>query len=185
MRILVYSGERTGSYSLCKWISSELGLKFLTELEEWNPEMDEVVVKRSVYFRNNPDYFDIHSSFQHFDKIVLLYRNDVVAQSESTIFAERRKKWHHTNDMELDGYYTIDNTFLKENERDIVALSYKLEKDKDFITGLDYGLKISYEELYGTKAGELKMYKYLDIIPTLRLNNPELKLRKEADKKMI
>ena len=49
MRILVYSGERTGSYSLCRWISSELGLKFLIEIDEWNPEMEDVVVKRTSY----------------------------------------------------------------------------------------------------------------------------------------
>lgn len=186
MRILIYSGERTGSYSLCKWIAKEFDLTFLTELEEWNPSIDNVVVKRTVSFRDNLSYFDINKNSIYFDKIIRLYRNDIQQQAESRIYAESIDIWHHSNDETLlDAYYEIPYDFLKENQQNIIKHKTQLYNDRKYLLSLEIGTAISYEELFESEEGQYTLERYLNIQGKTKLFNPKLKLRKETPKHII
>ena len=176
MKILLISNGRTGSYSICEWISKELNIKFITEIDDYfNYKVEDNFILKRTLSNNNFDLKDII----YFDKIIVLYRENTLKQSESSLYAILKNKWHHTSDNILDGYYEINEDFLIENHETIWNSKYQLDEEKNVMLNLKFGIKVSYEEIFEEEVGEKIISNYLDFSPKIKLNT-KLKMRKES-----
>jgi hypothetical protein len=176
MKILLISNGRTGSYSICEWLSKELNIKFITEIDnflDYKVE-DNFILKRTL---SNND-FDLED-IKHFDKIIVLYRKNTLKQSESNLYAILKNKWHHYSDDITDGYYEIDEDFFIKNHETIWNSKYQLDEEKNVMLNLKFGIKVSYEEIFEEEVGEKIISNYLDFSPKIKLNT-KLKMRKES-----
>ena len=176
MKILLISNGRTGSYTVCEWLSKELNIKFITEIDDsldYKVE-DNFILKRTL---SNND-FDLKDII-YFDKIIVLYRENTLNQSESGLYAILKNKWHHTSDDITDGYYEIDEDFFIKNHETIWNSKYQLDEEKNVMLNLKFGIKVSYEEIFEEEVGEKIISNYLDFSPKIKLNT-KLKMRKES-----
>lgn len=176
MKILLISNGRTGSYTVCEWLSKELNIKFITEIDnslDYKVE-DNFILKRTL---SNND-FDLED-IKHFDKIIVLYRKNTLKQSESNLYAILKNKWHHYSDDITDGYYEIDEDFFIKNHETIWNSKYQLDEEKNVMLNLKFGIKVSYEEIFEEEVGEKIILNYLDFNPKIKLNS-KLKMRKES-----
>jgi hypothetical protein len=181
MRILLISNGRTGSYSICEWLSKELNLKFIVERDlSFNYKIGNNFILKRTLFNNNFDLEDV----KYFDKIIILYRKNTLKQSESNLYAILRKKWHHNSDSIIDGYYKIDKDFLIKNHEIIWDSKYQMDNEKNEMLNLKFGLKISYEEIFEDKIGQKLISDYIDFNPKTNLDF-ELKMRKNDDQSQI
>ena len=175
MKILLISNGRTGSYSICEWLSKELNVKFITEIEDsLNYKVEDNFILKRTLSNNEFDLEDI----KYFDKIIVLYRKNTLKQSESSLYAILRKKWHHSPNIIPDGYYELNEDFLKKNHEIIWESKYEMDKEKIKMLNLNFGLKISYEEIFEEKIGQKIISNYIDFNPKINLDF-ELKMRKE------
>lgn len=175
MKILLISNGRTGSYSICEWLSKELNVKFINELcNSFDYKVEDNIILKRTLSNNNFDLEDI----KYFDKIIILYRKNTLKQSESSLYAILRKKWHHTSDNIIDGYYEINEDFLEKNHEIIWETKYEMDKEKLKMIDCNFGLKISYEQIFEEKIGQKVISDYLDFTPQMDLNFA-LKMRKE------
>jgi hypothetical protein len=181
MKILLISNSRTGSYSICEWLSKELNIKFITEIDNSldYKVKDNFILKRTL---SNND-FDLED-IKHFDKIIILYRKNTLKQSESNLYAILRKKWHHSAGSISDGYYEIDGDFLLKNHEAIWGSRYQMDNEKNEMLNLKFGFKISYEEIFEDKIGQKLISDYIDFNPKTNLDF-ELKMRKNNDQSQI
>ena len=167
MKILLISNGRTGSYSVCGWLSKELNLKFIPEIDIYtNYKVEDNIILKRTLSNNNFDLEDI----KYFDKIIVLYRKNTLKQSESSLYAILRKKWHHSPNTIPDGYYELNEDFLKNNHEIIWELKYEGDKEKIKMLNLNFGLKISYEQIFEEKIGQKIISDYLDFTPKINLN---------------
>ena len=181
MKILLISNGRTGSYSVCEWLSKELNIKFITELDDFlNYKVEDNFIIKRTLFNDNFDLKDI----KYFDKIIILYRKNTLKQAESNVFAILKNKWHHFSDNNLDGFYEINEDFLINNHEDIWYSKYQIEEEKNKMLNLKFGLQISYEEIFEDKIGLKLISDYVGFNPKSNLDF-ELKMRKNDNKSQI
>ncbi len=173
MKILLLCGGRVGSYTIAEWLSKELTLTFITEMNDSinYKNMNNIILKRTLD-NNNFNFEDI----KHFDKIIILYRKNTLEQSESNLFAILKNKWHHSKDTE-DGYYEIDEKFLVENHDTIWLSKYHNDHENQRLLDLDFGFKITYEDIFEDLIGQKLIEDYIGFKSKINLN-PMLKLRK-------
>jgi len=176
MKILLISNGRTGSYSICEWLSKELNLKFITETDlHFNYKTEDNFIIKRTLFNNNFDLEDI----TYFDKIIILYRKNTLKQSESNTYAILKNKWHHYSDNIIDGHYEIDEDFLIKNHETIWESKYQLDEEKNEMLNLKFGIKVSYEEIFEEEVGEKIIFEYIGFSPKTKIDI-SLKLRKES-----
>jgi len=181
MKILLISNGRTGSYSICEWLSKELNIKFITEIDislDYKVE-DNFILKRTL---SNSD-FDFED-IKYFDKIIVLYRKNTLKQSESNLYAILKNKWHHHSDDITDGYYEIDEDFLINNHETIWDSKYQLDNEKNKMLNLKFGFKISYEEIFEDKIGQKLISDYVGFTPITNLDF-KLKMRTNDNQSQI
>jgi hypothetical protein len=179
MKILLISNGRTGSYSICEWLSKELNLKFITEIEDsLNYKVEDNFILKRTLFNNNFDLEDI----KYFNKIIVLYRKNTLKQSESNLYAILRKKWHHHSSSIIDGYYEIDEDFLINNHETIWDSKYQLDNEKNKMLNLKFGFKISYEEIFEDKIGQKLISDYVGFTP---ITNLDFKLKMRTNDNQI
>ena len=172
MKILLLSEGRTGSYSVMDWISLDLKLHIIYELQECDyVNRDNIIVKRTL---TNNDF--ILDDVKYFDKIIILYREDTLQQSESSLWAILKKKWHHSFDKK-DGFYSIDENYLIENHEEIWDKKYQSDKILMSYKSLDFGLKISYEDIFINGIGQKILEDYIGFTSTTTLALSSNKLR--------
>lgn len=172
MKILLLSEGRTGSYSVMDWISLDLNLHIIPELQECDyVNRDNIIVKRML---TNNDF--ILDDVKYFDKIIILYREDTLQQAESSLWAILKKKWHHSFDTK-DGFYSIDDGYLIENHNEIWNIKYRLDKTLMSYKSLDFGLKISYEDIFNNGIGQKILEDYIGFTSTTTLALSSNKLR--------
>jgi len=194
MKILLYTGYRTGSRSLGDWLSQELDIEYHHEpfnthnpknLEKYaNFNLDKI--KNCIVKISPHDNFDFVDIVNKFDKTIILYRNNIKEQSESFIWSKHKKIYHHhyAGEKFIYAYYTIDENFLKEHSIEIDNEVDRLKIENEYFASLNTGLLLSYEDLYFSAVGLSKMEKYLDIKFKTKLN-PINKLRNGFVKKSI
>jgi len=176
MKILLITNGRTGSYSICKWLSKELNIKFITETDlHFNYKTEDNFIIKRTLFNNNFDLEDI----TYFDKIIILYRKNTLKQSESNTYAIFKNKWHHYSDYIIDGYYETDEDFLIKNHKTIWESKYQLDEEKNEMLNLKFGIKVSYEEIFEEEVGEKIILEYIEFSPKTKIDI-SLKLRKES-----
>ena len=181
MKILLISNGRTGSYSICEWLSKELNLKFITEIEDsLNYKVEDNFILKRTLSNNDFDLKDII----FFNKIIILYRKNTLKQSESNLYAILRKKWHHYSNSIIDGYYEIDEDFLINNHETIWNSKYQLDNEKNKMLNLKFGFKISYEEIFEDKIGQKLISDYVGFTPITNLDF-KLKMRTNDNQSQI
>lgn len=172
MKILLLSEGRTGSYSVMDWLSLDLKLQIIGEQQPCDYiTQDNVIVKRQLT-NNDFNLEDV----KYFDKIVVLYREDTLQQVESSLWAILKKKWHHTFGTK-DGFYMTDDRYLIENHKEIWDKKYQLDKILMFYKSLDFGLKISYEDIFNNLIGQKMLEDYIGFTSTTTLALSSNKLR--------
>jgi hypothetical protein len=173
MKILLLCEGRCGSYSLMEWIQNDLHLKIIGESLPYNHTDNDIIVKRTLSHKD----FDL-KDVKYFDKVIILYREDTLSQAESAIWAVENKNWHHSP-YKLDGFYELnDDWLLLHNNQisnlkcdyDILLKQYKL---------LEFGLHITYEDVFENKNLQTKIEDYIGFIATTILVNPNNKLRRK------
>jgi LPS sulfotransferase NodH len=191
MKILIYTGYRTGSKSLGNWLEIELGIPYYHEYyNKDNPNKWERMRRINLNKLNDyiikispGDGFDFDEIVNGFDKIILLYREDTLAQAQSMMWAKANELWHNTyvNDKFTYVHYTIDDKFLIDNSEKINVIKCIYDNEVSFLKSKDIGLLISYEELFINKTGIKKLENYLGIsAKTIFDVNDKLRNNKEA-----
>jgi hypothetical protein len=194
MKLLLYTGYRTGSRSLGDWLSIELDMEY--HHEPFNPNNPIALERYGDFNLNNikdciikispKDNFDFSDIVCKSDKTIILYRENIKEQAESFIWSKHKKIYHHSyiGDKFVYAHYTIDDIFLKENSDEIQEEIERLELENNYILGLTGGLVVSYEEVYFSEKGLNKIEEYLDIKFKTKLN-PIHKLRNGFVKKSL
>lgn len=181
MKILLISNGRTGSYTVCEWLSKELNLKFIVETDlSFNYKIEDNFIMKRTLSNNNFDLEDI----VYFDKIIVLYRKNTLKQAESNTYAILKNKWHHRSDHITDGYYEIDEDFLIKNHKTIWGSKYQMDDEKNKMLKLNFGFKISYCEIFEDKIGEKLISEYVGFNPKTKIDT-NLKLRKENPQQYV
>jgi LPS sulfotransferase NodH len=189
MKILLYSTYRTGSKSLGNWLQIELSMPYYHEyynksnLRKWERmqkinlnKIDDYIIKISPN-----DGFDFDELVKGFDKVILLYREDTLAQAQSMVWAKTYETYHNSY---VDGkfkyaHYTIDDKFLIDNSEKISTEKRVFDRHADFLKNANVGLLITYEELYETNMGIKKIEDYLGITAKTKFDKND-KLRNNA-----
>ena len=173
MKILLLSEGRTGSYSVMDWISESLKLNIVTELDNFDYiNNDNFIFKRSLS-NNNFNLDDV----KYFNKIIILYREDTLSQSLSSIYTILNKKWRHSKDKK-DGFYVLDEEFLNENHNQIWDTKYSYDELNKIYKNLDFGLKITYENIFVEKIGQKMLEDYIGFSSEINLFDETNKLHK-------
>jgi hypothetical protein len=174
MKILLLSEGRTGSYSVMEWIQVDLKLKIIGETTPYDYiNNDDIIVKISL----SNDDFDL-DYVKYFDKVIILYREDTLSQAESSLWAIQKKTWHHSSDK-LDAFYETDDNYLISNHYEIWDIKYRLDKTLKQYKSLDFGLHITYEDIFENKNKNIqkKIEEYIGFVATTTLAISSNKLR--------
>jgi len=175
MKILLLCGGRVGSYSVAEWLAEELNLLFIVE-KDYSVDYkttDNIILKRTI----SNDNFDLED-VKYFDKTIILYRNNTLKQSESNMYAILNGRWHHTSKTKTDGYYEINEDFLIEHHNNIWGSKKDLNRQKKEMLSLNFGLKISYEDIFENEIGQKIIENYIGF-ESKTLLDKKLKLRKD------
>jgi len=172
MRILLLCEPRSGSTNLANWFLSNKNFTVLfepisnpntkwykngTHPNEWTYDTKNLLVKE--VFNNISDFNEL---IDISDKVICLYRENMVKQMESLDNAVKTKNWHNAWI-----YYTNDNS-VDENTKDFY-IKLKTKFSEKYLSG-DY-FKISYEQLYYNN-GFQKVLDYLNIVELKNENFP-------------
>lgn len=172
MKILLLSEGRTGSYSVMEWIQVDLKLQIIGETTPYDYiNNDNIIVKRTL---SNKD-FDL-DDVKYFDKVIVLYREDTLSQAESSLWAVEKKSWHHSPG-ESDGFYETDDNFLIKNHRKIWDIKYGFDILLEKYKSLDFGLHISYEDIFERKISTKIIEDYIGFVASTSLTPSVNKLR--------
>jgi hypothetical protein len=193
MKILLYTGYRTGSNSFGEWISIQLNLPYYHE--PFNPNFDiknfSIEDAGDCIIKIPPDDgFDYENLKIIFDKKIILYRENTREQAESIIWANEKQLWHngwHTNTETssfINAYYTIPNDWLDTNAGIIESTIDALEIENEELKLLKDGLHITYEELYYSDKGIKKVEDYIGFKAKTKFNSIN-KLRNGFIKKSL
>jgi hypothetical protein len=177
MKILLYTGYRTGSNSAGEWLATQLNIPYYHEPFNKNITIPYIIAGKEKLYKNfsieethdciikiSPfDGFDFENLKKLFDKRIILYRENTKEQAESIIWANEKQLWHHTysNDKFISAHYTITKEWVVDNADEIKSLQDSLEKEKEELKLLKDCILISYEELYYLEDGIKKIEEYL------------------------
>ena len=194
MRILLYTGYRTGSKSLGNWLRIELGIPYFHEYynksneEKWNyyKKIDLNKINDYIIKISPNDGFNFDELIKKYDKVILLYREDTMAQAQSMIWAQDKQSWHHIylNNEFINAHYTIPNEWLIEHITEIESLQNSYEKENALLKSLTNCLHITYEELYYSAHGLEKIENYIGFKSKSKFNKIH-KLRNGFIKKSL
>jgi len=170
MKILSYTGFRTGSRSFGEWLSFELTLPYYHEPfhPKFNIKNFSIEDTGDCIIKIPPsDGFDYQNLKKLFDKTIILYRENTKEQAESTLWAEEKKIWHHDwctniqNSSFRSAHYTIPQDWLDKNEKTIKYYAEAVQRENEELKLLKDCLHITYEELYYSEKGIKKIEDYI------------------------
>jgi len=186
MKILIYTNYRTGSKSLGEWLSNELNCDYyhepLNQSNEYaiiNSGLFDLKRIQNCIVKVSPgDGFDLSYLNNVFDKIIILYRENTLEQSESMCWSIVNKIYHHhySGNSFKYAYYDLSDEWKSENMDKILELKNNFDKEKEFFKSLEYGLQLSYEELYYSDLGIKLIEDYIGFVSKAKIN-PINKLR--------
>jgi hypothetical protein len=193
MRILIYTGYRTGSTSLGEWLSAELNLLYhhepfnkLNKASQKNYKNFSIENSKNCIIKISPiDGFDFELLKPLFDKIIILYRENTLEQSESMIWANQKKIYHHEYSYNILTYahYTITKDWQEKYSDEINYRKSELDKENILLKNLD-AFRLTYEELYYSDDGIKKIENYIGFTSKSKFNKVN-KLRNGELKKPL
>jgi hypothetical protein len=175
MRILIYSTQRCGSTAVMNWVSKELDLTPV--FEPFIPCGEEDYRRYNDNWRNDLEAFNrlkhivakvihynldelIHKDnierdfFSKFDKVVVLYRENIRDQAESLLIASKRKISF--------GEYNLKKELSDLNPDHIEETSNIMLEQTESLLSYNNCFKISYEDIFIRKDYN-KLIEYLGI----------------------
>jgi hypothetical protein len=154
MKILILSHTRSGSTTLCKWISKELNI----ELDEspydkktFSSIFDKPSIIRKIVIEEftPPNYI-----INKFDKVICLTRENTFESAISFIVAQNTNYWH------ID--YEVSDNWILENKNEIIFRKNKYDGMKHVLLKFDV-LQIKYENVYIDNSHLESVMNYLNI----------------------
>lgn len=154
MKILILSHTRSGSTTLCKWLSKELDFQ-LDDTQYDNRTFDSVFDKENIIRKIViEEYNPTNEIIKKFDKIICLSRDYIIDSSISFISANIKNNWHKE--------YQISKEWIEQNRDKIIKKAYEYENLKYYLKKND-GINITYEKIYIKKSDLYKILNYLNI----------------------
>jgi hypothetical protein len=151
MKILIYTTHRTGSTSLANFLMFNYSYDYQRHnyfKSVRNNMPNDIIIKLTL---NEEGYNEISN---YFDKRIILIREDIQSQAESRIYAEKENKFFSA--------YNIPESFLIDNNELIECQKQVIIKENELLKKYDDCLHITYEELYKSNSGILKLEEYFD-----------------------
>jgi hypothetical protein len=99
----------------------------------------------------------------YFDKVIVLIRENIREQAESRVYANLVEKKFAP--------YTIDSQFLIDNKSKIEEMEQLIIRENNYLKECDDCLFLTYDELYNTPNGILKVEEYLGTKFPFRIDN--------------
>ena len=154
MRVLVLSHTRSGSTTLCKWISKELNLKL--DETPYNYKTFNLVFESNNILRKIvvEEYYPTKEDISKFDKVVCLTRENCTDTSISFIQSKNVDKWHNQ--------YEITREWIGENENKILEQIHKYNEMKLRLKEYEV-FQTTYEAIYLNKSDVNKILTYMNI----------------------
>jgi hypothetical protein len=152
MKILIYTTHRTGSTSLANFLMFNYGYDYKRHSyfkRKFNTDISDIIIKLTPYEEPYEDVKDL------FDKRIILTRLDVKSQAESRVFADVFGRKFSS--------YSINDSFLNEYSTKINEMEELIKLENKNLSNYTNCLHITYEELYQTKIGIIKLEEYFDI----------------------
>jgi hypothetical protein len=155
MKILIYTTHRTGSTSLANFLMFNFNYDYHREGYFRNEFFKKHIETSSgIIIKLTPIEVEYDLVKDMFDKRIILIREDIQSQSESRIYAEKENKFFSA--------YNIPESFLIDNNELIEWQKQVIIKENELLKKCDNCLHITYEELYKSNSGILKLEKYFD-----------------------
>ena len=146
MKILIVSGQRTGSIVLGQWLAYEKKFRFYNEPKMDNYSEDAVVKKLWSE--------DLNLEINKWDKIIGLTRDDTYNSAISKIKALSTDKWN--------SYYDITDDWINENIKEIKETENYMEFVNEQIRNLPI-VQVKYENIFIKKNDIKVMTDYLGL----------------------
>ena len=155
MKILVLSHTRSGSTTLCKWLSKELNIELDETPFDINVGFDSVFQKENIIRKILTESLPILSNetINKFDKVIFLTRENSIDSAISFIGADIRN-WH------VD--YEITSDWINDNKNEIFKEFNKYNMLKLKMKKYD-GFHVTYEDIYINKKSVNTILDYLNI----------------------
>jgi hypothetical protein len=175
MRILIYSTQRCGSTAVMNWVSKELDLTpvfepfipcdeqdFRRYNNNWRDDLEafnrlKYIVAKVIHYNLSEiiDNEDVERDFfSKFDKVVVLYRENIRDQAESLLIASKRKISF--------GEYNLKKELSDLNPDHIEETSNIMLEQTESLLSYNNCFKISYEDIFIRKDYN-KLIEYLGI----------------------
>jgi len=205
MKILIYTGYRTGSNSFGELLSIELNLPYHHEPFNKTITVPSMVINKILFaeklelYKNfsieeagdciikitQDNNFDYESLKKLFDKKIVLYRENTKEQAESILWANEKQIWHNQSDNKfISAHYIIPTEWLDTNAEEIKFWDVKLQEENKILKSLTDCLHITYEELYYSDEGIKKIEDYIGFKSKLKFDKID-KLRNQVYKRRI
>ena len=156
MKILIYTTHRTGSTSLAELLMSHYDCNYHRGSLLF-PVPENVIIKIT------PAEFRYEVIQGYFDKVIVLIRDNVREQAESRVYADLVEKKFVP--------YTIENQFLIDNKLKIDEMEQLIIRENNYLKECDDCLHLTYDELYNSTEGMVKMEDYLGTKFSFRVDN--------------
>jgi flavodoxin len=183
MKILIIAFSRSGGTSLMKWVSSELNLRWIQDPTA--EHRNENKIKEAWKFENtvvkiNPWEYETEVQ-KHFDKTIILIRENLNDIAVSLCKANERNLWH--------SQYKIDEAWLKQNENRIKEYEADAERynKKSLSWKTDDNLLVTYSGIYETGQDIERLKEYLGLNETkyIKILHPDNRYRTNKITKVI
>lgn len=156
MKILIYTTHRTGSTSLAELLMSH----YVCDYHRGSllfPPPENIIIKIT------PSEFRYEVIQGYFDKIIVLIRENTHEQAESRVYADLVEKKFTP--------YTIEKQFLIDNKSKIDEMEQLIIRENNYLKECDDCLILTYDELYNSPNGMIRMEDYLETKFSFRINN--------------
>ena len=154
MKILIYTTHRTGSTSLANYLMIHYNCNYYRESYFKNKTLEETLSKNeNIIIKFTPLEVDYDSIRHLFDKCIILYRENVIEQAESWLYADKVKKYFEP--------YVIEDNFFEKNKEELNEKISIIKTENEKLKLCDDALHITYEDLYYTTGGIKQIENYL------------------------
>ena len=155
MNIFIISYGRTGGTTFGKWLSLELGRRYIQE--PFNQNHKELY-KNIDYSQNKfviklePEQIDLIKTDK---KTIGLIRENTMDCAISHLAATYSNSWHSP--------YMVSNDWIESNKFELLKMESRIEEQNNKIKKMNYDILLTYENLYDTKSDFYKICDFFNI----------------------
>ncbi len=154
MKILIYTTHRTGSTSLANYLMIHYDCNYYRESHFKNTTLVDTLNKNeNIIIKFTPLEIEYQTVRHLFDKCIILYRDNIIEQAESWLYADKVKKYFEP--------YVIEDDFFEKNREELNEKISIIKNENEKLKLCDDALHITYEDLYYTTDGIVQIENYL------------------------